>query len=268
MSDQLAPNEALLSPVTDAVADRSGLYTTNSDHYSGITFYEAVTQLNQGLGEGDLLNITSGAAAASLDLLAAGSDPIGYVAGQLFSWMLEHVAPMREVLDGMTGSPMLIAGFSEFWTNVGTETATVRGELSTRVSSGTQNWAGLAAEAYRAQATRLDDLLGSMSEAAQGISTLAEQVGHLIAGIRTAVRDILSGLAGTLVSVVLELSLTAGAATPVVIGQVLTKISWCMSKVARLVDDMDAIVEFSVTWLIAMRDILDGIFKSAAVEQR
>lgn len=264
---------SLLTPVTDVEKQQDGFIRdlrapTASDNgaMAGVTFYEAAVQLKQGLDNGDLLNIASGFAAASLDLLAVGSDPIGYVAGQLMSWMLEHVEPMREVLDGLAGNPPMIAAYSQAWADISTEVAAVQAELGAKVESGTGSWVGEAGNAYRAHAADVGNLLGAAGQAAQAISTLAEQVGHLVAGIRTAVRDILSGLAGALVSYAIEEACSLGAATPVVVAQATARIAWAMGKVAQLVKYMDDIVKFSLTWIVALRDILDGVFKSAAVE--
>lgn len=229
---------------------------------TGVTIFEAGYQIGDGIRSGSWMNIASGAAAAALDVLGYLTDPLGYVAGQLFTWMLEHVEPLREVLDMLAGNPTMIKAYSDSWGRVEQELTAVGAEFATQIKGGTTDWIGESGDAYRARGADVGNMIAGVAAAANGVKNLITQVGELIAGIRTAVRDTLAGLAAQLVSSSIELAATVGTAAPHVIVKVLREISTAFTTVSKLVKSIADALEGVLIVMVALRDLMDGVAKA------
>src|SRR5690606_29457094 len=121
------PEDSVVSTIAPGLSNVSMPSPGNLAGATGVTFLEASVQLRDGIAneENKWINTISGGAALSLDILAFCGDPIGYVAGQLLSWMLEHVEPLRMVLDGLAGNPAMIKSYAASWESIATEMVAV-----------------------------------------------------------------------------------------------------------------------------------------------
>src|SRR5690606_6660334 len=86
------------------------------------------------------------------EAVASGNylDPFSWLGGQVMSWMLEHVEPMRKTLEAIAGSPDIVAAYSTSWENIATELDEVAAGWAQAVVTGTAEWIGETADAYRA----------------------------------------------------------------------------------------------------------------------
>ncbi|SHF82123.1 WXG100 family type VII secretion target [Streptoalloteichus hindustanus] len=229
---------------------------------TGFTAFEAGWTLAQGIDSGDWMLAAAGAAGVGLDAFSAATDPIGYVAGQLFSWMLEHVEPARAALHAVSGNPDMVRGYAASWTNIEKEMTKVGEEYRGVAQQTTSFWEGAAADGYRARADKIADLCHGAAGGAHGIAALTLGMAEVVGGVRTAVRDLLSTLAGTLVSAAIELGATLGAAAPVVVAQVTTKIAQVVRIVGKLMVALGKTLRSATTWLVELRDLFEGFWRS------
>jgi len=110
--------------------------------------------------------------------------------------MLEHVKPVREAFDKLAGNPDMVKAYSQSWTNIGDHVTEVARDLKSAVAGETAKWEGVAANAYRVFAGVQTAQVASLAAASYGLAELTRAMGEIIGGVRTAVRDILSGIAG------------------------------------------------------------------------
>lgn len=232
---------------------------------TGITGYEAFAQMEKGLDDGSVLNAVSGGVGYALDILSFATDPIGYVAGQLFSWMLEHVEPLRQVLDYLGGNPTMIKAYAQSWTNIQEAMQAIQSDFGEKIAT-MSSWVGETAQAYRERVAAVQAQMGASGEAAGAINKLMLQVAEIVGGIRTAVRDTLSWLAGCLVGYAIKIAATVGTGTPLVIAQALMDITKAGVKVAEMLGILGKVISKAGVVLVVIRDLLDGIAKAAVVE--
>ncbi|HEY6425492.1 MAG TPA: hypothetical protein VIY28_20075 [Pseudonocardiaceae bacterium] len=225
----------------------------------GLTAVEAGQEIGDGIAKGDWAKVALGGVGAGLDMLSAGTDPIGYFSGQLASWMMEHLEPLRKVLHGLTGEPDMIKGYAASWGNIGKEMGAVTADFAAAADGTSWSWGGQAGDAYRSQAHHVAELAHAAAGAAETLKTAATMAGELVAGIRITVRDLIAALVGYLVDLVAEEVCSAGLATPVVVAQGAEEIGRVTFKVGTfLVKLGDAISKLA--WLLtALRDMLDGL---------
>jgi hypothetical protein len=235
--------------------------TGNTGVFTGITAFEAGWTIAQGVDQNDLGLIISGVAAATLDVVSAAIDPIAYVAGQLFSWMLEHVEPARAALHALTGNPDMIKSYAATWTNIENEMLAVGNEFEQSLTT-TRSWTGDAADAYRDKAAAVAGIAKGAAGGAHGIAGITMAMAEVVGGIRVAVRDLLSTLAGALVSWAIELAATLGAAAPAVVAQATAKIAQVVRIVASMMKALGKALASAITWLITLRDLFDGFWRA------
>ena len=229
---------------------------------TGITPFEAGWAIAEGIDRGDWALSVSGLVGVGLDPAAAVTDPIGFVAGQVISWMLEHIEPAREALDKLAGNPDMVKAYAESWTNIEKEMTELAEEVKSAAPAETQNWLGGAAEAYRAKAEELSAVYNNAAGAAHGIAGLTVGMAEVVNGVRTAVRDLLASIAGSLVSWTIELLCSLGTAAPAVAAQATTAISRVVSKVGKLLTALGKAMTDAITWLTVLRDLFDGLIRA------
>ncbi|MEU4804982.1 hypothetical protein [Actinosynnema sp. NPDC023587] len=229
---------------------------------TGITAFEAGWTIAQGIDQNDLGLIISGVAGVALDAVSAAVDPIAYVAGQLFSWMLEHVEPARAALHALTGNPDMVKGYAATWTNIEQEVLKLGEEFEQAAKSGVTSWTGRAAEGYLRKADAVAGIAKGAAGGAHGIAGITLAMAEVVGGIRVAIRDLLATLAGALVSWAIELACTVGAAAPVVIAQATTKIAQVVRTVASMLKALGKALASALTWLVQLRDLFDGFWRA------
>lgn len=256
------------SDINNAYQDPSSLgggFVEGDGWEKGITAIEAGEEIAAGIQSGDWIEVGLGVAAGGLDVVSAMFDPIGYAAGQLASWMMEHLEPLRKILHGLSGEPNMVKGYAGSWQRISGEMATISREYLDAAEGGTSFWTGEAAAKYRSRAHHIANLATATSGAADTLKTAAEMASELVAGVRTMVRDVIASLVGYLVSLVVEEVASLGVATPVVIGQGISAISRAATKVANFLLKLGKSISDLAPLLIALRDILDGVYKEFRV---
>lgn len=86
--------------------------------YSGITLLEDANDLKTAIETGDWASVAMGAVGTALDALSMAMDPFGAILAAGVSWLMEHVGPLKDALNGLTGKPDQIEAQSEKWANV------------------------------------------------------------------------------------------------------------------------------------------------------
>lgn len=236
----------------------------------GLTAVEAGEEIGAGIAKGDWAKVALDGVGAGLDLLCAGFDPIGYFSGQLASWMMEHLEPLRMVLHGLTGEPGMVRGYAATWGNISATIGSVSGDYTTTADATSWFWDGPASDAYRSQAHHVANLAQAAAEAADTLKTAATMAGELVAGIRTIVRDAIATLVGCLVDLAVEDACTFGLATPVVVAQGIEEISRVSVRIGESLTKLGKAISELAGWLGALRNMLDGVYAelSALAESR
>lgn len=226
----------------------------------GLTTVEAAKEIGDGVANGDWGKVALGGVGAGLDMLSAGFDPIGYFSGQLASWMLEHLEPLRKVLHGLTGEPDMVKGYAASWGTISTDMGAVSAGYAAAADATSGFWGGPAGEAYRSQAHHVANLTKAAAGAADTLKTAATMAGELVAGVRTTVRDVIAALVGYLVDLVVEEACTVGLATPVVVAQGVKEIGRASVRIGESLTKLGKAISDLAGWLVALRDMLDGVY--------
>ncbi|MDS0134294.1 DUF6531 domain-containing protein [Amycolatopsis sp. 505] len=203
--------------------------------YSGISLLETANDLKSAIESGDWASVALGAVGTALDALSMAMDPFGAILAAGVGWLIEHVGPLKEALNGLTGNADEIAAQSETWKNIATELGSVGEDLTGMVTTDIASWTGAAADTYRQRAQDTVTLLETAQKGCEGASSGVKTAGEVVAAVRALVRDIIAELVGHLISWALQVVFTLGIGMTWVVPQVINAVAKTASKIADLV---------------------------------
>jgi RHS repeat-associated protein len=201
---------------------------------SGVPLLEDATSLKSAIESGDWASVAMGAVGTALDALTAVMDPFGAIFAAGVGWLIEHVGPLKEALNALTGNADEIAAQSQTWTNVANELEGVSTELVDLVKRDLGGWTGPAADAYRQRADDTSTLMASAQKGCEGAASGVKTAGEVVAAVRTLVRDIIAELVGHLISWALQVVFTLGIGMVWVVPQVVAAVAKTASKITSL----------------------------------
>jgi uncharacterized protein YukE len=176
--------------------------------------------------------------AVGLDVIGAVIDPIGTFTGMLAGWLMEHLKPLKLILDELAGNPDTISGVANTWGNISSAMKAAANDYTAAVNGQTTGWQGGAADAYRGKtAGKLVHAMTSTSALSDAMKQIITVCGEVVATIRATVRDIISMLVGMLVSAIIEEACSLGLATPVVVAQALAKIGKATEETVKVIKE-------------------------------
>ncbi|KAA9157926.1 hypothetical protein FPZ12_023845 [Amycolatopsis acidicola] len=250
-SSQFDPDDYGPDPEKIAQGDLSTLnpITSGGDWWAGSGLWDDCNQLAKSIQDRDLVGVFFGTVAVELDAIGVLMDPIGTALSGLAGWMIEHLKPLRLMLDELAGNPDTIKGVAQTWTNISGRMKEVAQAQQDAVQQGTTHWQGPAADAYRKSAGKLYDAAGATSSLSEGMSSLIQAMGECVATVRSLVRDLIATLVAELVQDALEEAASIGFATPLVIEEATGAITRCTGRtvatIEKLVDVIGEVLDIA-----------------------
>jgi RHS repeat-associated protein len=228
--------------------------------FSGVPLLESVNDTSKAVQQGDWLEAGLGAAGTALDALGMAMDPFGAIFSAGVGWLIEHVGPLSDALDELTGDADAIAAHAETWRNVAKAVTDASTDLNNLVQNDTTQWLGDAADTYRSRTTDTANLILAAATAADGTAGGVEMAGTVVGAVRTLVRDIIAELVGHLISWALQVLFTLGIGMLWVVPQVVRAVASTAMKIATITQKLVR----SIAKLVPMLKKLGNSFGDAA----
>jgi uncharacterized protein YukE len=147
---------------------------------------------------------------ASGTLLLA--DPIGALAEAGAGWAIEHVKPLKIILDALAGNPDMIKGAAHTWQNISTHLTGLAKQYEAEVSTGAEHWSGEAAEAYHTGTARnLHAAMDGAGWLAKCMSVIVAVTGEMVTFVRDVVRTLISMVVAKIIKGALKRFVGLGA---------------------------------------------------------
>ena len=201
--------------------------------WAGVWIAEDIEHIAAAVRGGSWIDGTLGSIGAGLDALAFVSDPVGGLLQYGIAWLIEHVKPLAEALDWLTGNPAEITAHATAWRTVAADLRTGSDDLFRSIGWDISEWSGAASESYRHHGRRHAERIEALSRASDVMAMMTEGAGMLVGTVRIMVRDAIAAVVSRLVVYAGELIATAGLATPLVAEQVGTLCASWAAKIAR-----------------------------------
>jgi YD repeat-containing protein len=202
--------------------------------YSGVSLLETANDLKSAIDSGEWASVALGSVGTALDALSIAMDPFGAILAAGVGWLIEHVGPLKEALNALTGNADQIAANSETWKNIATELGSVGQDLAAMSQNDTASWTGQAGDAYRQRAADTVALLNSAQQGCDGASNGVKTAGEVVAAVRSLVRDIIAEIVGHLISWALQVVFTLGIGLTWVVPQVAAAVAKTAAQIASI----------------------------------
>ncbi|WP_240686972.1 hypothetical protein [Amycolatopsis suaedae] len=233
------PNPLVAKAPTDG--DGPGPLTAGNSEYgyaAGIGVAESAMDAFNGIKDGNWVAGGLGVLSLAGEMASAAIDPFGYLMSSVASFLMEHMQPLKDMLDSVAGDPPVIQSYSETWGNIAKSLEETKVNYENNVKNGTAGWTGDAADAYRKEAAEQAEAIAAAATVAGTVGTVVMIFGEVVAFVREFIRELIAEAVGKLISWVMETVFSLGFGTPVVVAQAVTAIAEWAAKIAKKLDDL------------------------------
>lgn len=206
-----------------------------SSPFDGLWLVQDGMALADAIGSGNWVEGGMAAFSLLLDGAAALIDPIGTLIGMGLSWVLEHIWPLNEYLNALTGNAGEVLRMSQTWSNISTHLAGAGSDLD-RFLGDLESLEGAAMDAYRQFQHDVAEHIQLAGALAAATSTALEIASTIVKIVHDLTRDVISQIAGTAISAALTTVVTVGFGAPVAIAQVAARVAALVPKVTRAIE--------------------------------
>ncbi|MEU0535638.1 hypothetical protein [Amycolatopsis tolypomycina] len=244
--------------------DGPGAFTAGNGDYGwagGIGIAESSMDAFNGIKDGDWVSGGLGMLSLAGEVAGAAIDPFGYLMSSVASFLMEHVQPLKDMLDSVAGNPPVIQSYADTWGNVAKALGERKTDFDNAVKNGTTGWTGAGADAYRAFAAEHSDALSGAATVAGAISTVTMIMGQVVSFVRETVRQLIADLVGKLIAWVMEEVFSLGFGTPVVVAQATAAIAKWGKKIGELLKKLTDTIRKVSPLLSKLVDLFEKIAK-------
>ena len=235
----------------------SGLVATpvqTTSPFSGAFLIEDGQALVDAVQSGSWLEGGVATFSGVVDTAAAVVDPIGTLLANGLGWVLDHVDPLRGWLDDFTGDAGEVEAFAQTWENIATRMHESGDALSRRTDD-VADMSGAAIDAYLAYAADASRHLCAVGDWATAIGAGMRIASQLVQVVHDLVRDAVSQIVGTAISVAAETALTLGIAAPFAIGQISARVASLAATVGRAIARLQRGLKELIRLIGQLRDL-------------
>lgn len=235
-------------PVTDASLV-AGVRSTRKP-WTGSGLANGVHDLVDAIDSGSWVDeALAGVCLLGPEIVSDVLDPFEALFSNGFGWAMEHFAPLREILDKLTGIPDQVAADANTWNNMAQTLDGMATELGSRLVDDTPAWRGQATEAYQSVMGNNVDALGGLAGISAAMSSATQAAGNLVQFTREIVRDLIADLVDRAVTWLIEAIFVV--TIPVAVAQI-------TAAVAKWVGRIFTYVTALVTSLTNLKALLNG----------
>ncbi|UIN30738.1 hypothetical protein [Microbacterium binotii] len=203
----------------------------------GVGPFEDGYNLANGLMSGDWVGVTLSGASVVATGVDAVLNPISWLISLGVGWMLEHLWPLKDWLDQLTGDHRMVSSYAQTWGNVSTAVNGAANELNASIGD-LQGLQGFAMDVYRKFLATMASTLHTASAAAQGVGVAVELLSTIVKAVHDMVRDVISDVVGFIAQSLILGAATLGTAAPVIAGQAATKTAKWAAMLAEFIKDL------------------------------
>ncbi|MCC2318497.1 ADP-ribosyltransferase [Cellulomonas chengniuliangii] len=230
-----------------------------SSTFGGLGVVESVADLCSALESGSWLSIGLAGVGSALDVAATVIDPLGSLIAAGLGWLMEHLQPLKGWLNDLTGDAGAVLGLAGTWENVAGSMGAAADELVRVARADLEDMSGQSITAYAAYADALAERIRVTGDSASAMGTALTTCAMVVQVVHDLVRDTLAQLVGSIISWAAEAVLTLGLATPVIVGQVSTRVGSLAATVGKSVTDVITSAKSLKGLLEAMKDALRNL---------
>ncbi|WP_156757853.1 hypothetical protein [Actinokineospora pegani] len=131
-------------------------------------------------------------------------NPLTTVMSMGFGWLIEHVGPIKDLLDMLTGNQDALDMTVQTWTKISEEVQKTAASMVESVNRNCASWSGPAVDTYRAWAQDQANTYVAISNSATAVAGAVDLAKSMLNGVRGFIRGLLADLLAELVWILLR----------------------------------------------------------------
>lgn len=189
--------------------------TTTSSSSTGVNLTQLLGDLDSAtsaVAGGDWLSGGLDGAAAALDLLGSGSDPLSSIVEAGFGLVMPFVQFLKEPLQLLAGDAGSTTSTAQRGQDAGSGVDSVAGSYQQAARTQTSGWTGTAASNYQSSAADLATELRAIAKSTTGVSSAVTAAGKVVGSAQQQCGQIVS-TAATRINAIMAPAMAAAAST-------------------------------------------------------
>jgi hypothetical protein len=219
------------APIVAPRVDSTRWYTSSS-------ILQELHDIGQGVQNRNWVEVGVGVFGAAADVGGAILDPIGTLASLGAGWAIEHIRPLSDMLDWVSGDPDQVAAYGQTWRNVARATDGAAELYKGYVDADIRSWQDAAGSTYRSLVSARCQAMHELEASAEVISKITDALGTVVGIVRAGIKWLISFIIGKIISWVAEEAASLGLATPLVVTQAIAAIAQVVAKATKLIKDL------------------------------
>ena len=225
---------------------------SNSTPTEGLGFIDDLYRSAVAVSNGDFGGVITAIETARATMHAFELNPWNIFAEMAISFILDHVGPLKEMLNDFTGDSAQVFGMSASWQSIAESLASIADEIDSSSSSAMSNMTGQAVDAYLFRQQTVSEAMRAVAENASAFSGVLTDTANIVDAIHDLVRDAISDVIVTCVSAVITSIATLGAAAPAESVEITAKVTGWVTTIGQI---GQALVQL----LQAIKAVFDGL---------
>ncbi|MDO5081103.1 hypothetical protein [Buchananella hordeovulneris] len=225
--------------VTESQLGGEGFFSAGSEGWiNGAGIITDIYNFSEELGNEGLVGEFVAGAGIVASGVSMAFNPLATGVGWAISYLMEHITPIRESLQWVTGDRDEIAAGAQTWSNISHQLTASAADVEAAARQ-TAEESGESATAYRAKLGQHSLALSALAASATGVANNINMIGAVVSAAYETIRDMISEAIGLFLQTVLEEVLSLGLATPIVAAQIS---AWVAAKAMKIKKLLDAIM--------------------------
>ena len=224
---------------------------SNSTPTEGLGVIDDIYRSAVAVSNGDFGGIITAIQSARSGMIHLKADPVDYFSQMAVSFILDHVDPLKNLLNDFTGDSAEVFGMSASWQSIAEALASIADDIDSTSSSAMSNMTGQAVDAYLYRQQTVAEAMRAVGENASAFSGALTDAANIVDAIHDLVRDAIADVVASLVSTVFWSCVTFGFAAP-------AKSVEVSAKVTTWVVTIGQIGQMLVQLLTAIKAVFDS----------
>lgn len=216
------------------------------------------------LCQGNWVDAALSGVSTTLDAAATVADPLGSLLAAGIGWAIDHLNPIKDWFDDVTGNPEAVAAKGESWGNIAAGMDPLAESWQSSLDSLIGWMSGDAISSYKAQADARIETLRQLKGSSESAQEALVVVGAIVSFVHSFLRDVLSSLVGAILSWVAQTVLSLGTLIPWVVAQIGTRIASVVAKCSRYISALTTSGTKLASLLKALKGFGDDILRFLA----
>lgn len=173
---------------------------------------------------------------AGTTALSALSDPLHALFSGVANWAMEHIEPLKDWMDKLTGEPEHVRQAAAGWRGIGERLQSDAASLNQSVTTDMAETEGLAVSAYADMQRDTAAHIAVLGGYAKALAFLLEEASTVVQKVRGLVCKAISDVAAQAGKSAILVGCTLGFGTPMAVWQIASKVAEWAKKISNIVN--------------------------------